>query len=181
MRLSVFSEAPMRSYSNDIWIHVQPISSAQIISKRKKNSSVNLCKYSIYQNGNTMKRILSSLIFLGFLIISQMQLVHAFDMRWMDMTAHHAVMQMEEPIFCETSSQNNEEKCIVEILPYKILSQQNWKELIEKVAFVLPLSFPFQKISWNNPAVSAPLFRSPDLIFQKTKYTNLVGIIKMLD
>jgi hypothetical protein len=110
--------------------------------------------------------------------MSQMQLVHAFDMQEMSMPAHHAMTGMKHSIFCETSPNTKDAQCAKEIIPDKLLSQPNNEEVIQSYSFVLPITFTASTVIIEEPLIPGYPHSPPDLFFEKTKYASLVGIIK---
>lgn len=78
-----------------------------------------------------MKKFFASLTFIAFLFISQMQLVHALDMERMEISSshNHAQIEMEQPIFCKTTAENNQSHCAKELVPDKALFEKKKNEL----------------------------------------------------
>lgn len=107
-----------------------------------------------------------------------MQLVHAFDMQNMSMVTHHDMSNMKHSIFCETSSKSKDTQCAKEIIPDKLLIQQNNDEIIQAFAFVLPISFASKYSVSENTRISNDPNDPLDIFLQKNKYVNLIGIIK---
>ena len=105
-----------------------------------------------------MKKFLASLTFLAFLFISQMQLVHAFDMSGMEMSSHHySQIEMKQSIFCKTSDGNSQSECIKELIPDKALFEQDYNKNVKTPSFSLPFSYFIEKLSQENKSVIIPI------------------------
>jgi hypothetical protein len=89
-----------------------------------------------------MKKFLTSLTLLIFLVLSQMQLVHAFDMKRVDIVAHHhSVMEVKKSIFCTPSHEDNESDCAKVLIPDAVTPSENQKAFKTKNLSSLPISF----------------------------------------
>ena len=110
--------------------------------------------------------------------MSQMQLVHAFDMEGMVMAHHSGMTGMRHSIFCETPPKSSETQCAKEFIPDKLLAGNDPEKFSYATFMVLPMSFTLSEITIQEPAIPANPHGPPDAFFQKTKYTSLVGIIK---
>jgi len=125
-----------------------------------------------------MKKIFAYITLVWFTIVSQMQLVHAFDMQKMTMSTNHEMTGLRHSIFCETSQKTKETQCAKEIIPDKLISQSNNEEIVQTYTFILPINFTSSQNNIEEPLVPNYPHGPPYLFFEKTKYASLVGIIK---
>ncbi len=125
-----------------------------------------------------MKKLFVYITLIWFTIVSQMQLVHAFDMQKMNMAGHHTMIEIKQSIFCETSNETKKTECTKELIPDKLLFQSNNEELFENFTFILPVSFNISEDISDESLLPNFSHSPPDLFFEKTKYASLIGIIK---
>lgn len=127
-----------------------------------------------------LKKIFTFFILIGFLITSQMQLVHAFDMGNMDIQSE-SQMSSHKSVFCVESNKwdTKSKECIQEVIPDKLLTnQKNTKIESYKITF-FPKIVPFST-SLEKTALLVP-FSKIDSYYRyrfksKNSYQSLIGI-----
>lgn len=110
-----------------------------------------------------------------------MQLVHAFDMMKMTHGDRHEMTEITRSIFCETSTQSEKTECAKEIIPDKLSLQSRTDDLIHDFSSTLPIFFILSENTKSNPLDNKQKLGPPGNVYEKTSYSNLVGIIKNLN
>ncbi|EKE27266.1 MAG: hypothetical protein ACD_3C00231G0004 [uncultured bacterium (gcode 4)] len=131
-----------------------------------------------------MKRIIWFLTLLLFLVASNMQLIHASEMKNESINKEHAMHNEDDSIFCDVSEDGEKQEnddCYQDIIWDRYISSNQLK--LESVnAFNL---VSFSSFQYDEPIVEINLnsrpHSPPDIFFQKSSYSNLLWIIKNLN
>ena len=126
-----------------------------------------------------MKKIIWFLTFIWFLVISNLQLVHALESEDMHSSNIQMTKQNDESIFCDIWNRT-ESQCIKELLPDKLFRNEEKSDISIKIinnfCFENEPFFSLYKNIPNNIINSPPI-----PIFNKSIYSNLNWIIKNLN
>ena len=128
-----------------------------------------------------MKKIIWFFTLIWFIVASNMQLVHAVEMKNDLMYKNHIMQKVDNTAFCDNSNKNDKNECYKEIILDKYVSKQEKTKTNTILFTVLPITFfsdktiKLYKIFYNIKYI----WKIP--IFEKSSYLNLLWIVKNLN
>lgn len=128
-----------------------------------------------------MKKFIWFLTLIWFVVASNMQLIHAEDMRGEIMPKGHIMKNSDDSIFCKTTDKSTEKECYKDLLWDKyITSSLSKTELSKYLTNTLPI-YVSNFVIPSGQDIDIKQHSPPNLIFQKSNYPNLISIIKNLN